>query len=216
MPQRPPKTETEEFRSESLDTELTTGVTRSRLGRAFSLVSDLLLNAVTIVVLVIVIRYVFISPFEVKGDSMEPNFHTNDLLIVDKISYRFGEPQRGDVVVLVPPLSLKTKEYYVKRIVAVPGEEIQFRNGRVVIYNATNPEGLTLEESYIPPSITTNGQSSERVKVPENSYYVLGDNRPNSNDSRFWGVLPRSNIVGKAWVVLFPLSDLAVLKHPSY
>lgn len=214
MPRRPTHEETPELDSADRGSEPETPPPATRVGRAFSVLSDVLLNVVTIVGLVILIRYVFISPFEVKGESMEPNFHTNDLLIVDKISYRFQEPQRGDVIVLVPPNA--TSDYYVKRIIALPGEEIQFKNGRVVIYNAAHPEGMTLEESYIPPYVQTDGQTGERVKVAEDSYFVMGDNRPNSNDSRSWGVLARSSIVGKAWVVLLPLRDLAVLKHPTY
>ncbi len=186
----------------------------SKVARAFSILSDLVMNAVVIVFLVLIVRFVLVSPFEVKGESMEPNFHTDDLMLVDKISYHFREPARGDVVVLIPPTN--TSQFYVKRVVALPGEQVQFKNGKVVVYSDAHPEGETLQESYIPEDMPSDGQTGERVTVPSGSYYVLGDNRPHSNDSRFWGALPRANIVGRAWLVLWPLKDLAVLKAPAY
>jgi len=182
--------------------------------RAFSVLGDILLNAVTVIVLVLVIRYVIISPFEVKGESMEPNFHSEDLLIVDKLSYRFQDPQRGDVIVLIPPPD--TKQYYVKRIVGLPGESIRFLNGKVVIVNDEHPEGMTLTEAYLPTTLATYGSTTEAISIPAGSYFVLGDNREHSNDSRAWGALPATNIVGRAWVVLWPPSDLRVVRRPAF
>lgn len=187
---------------------------KSKAGKVFEFVSDLLINAVTIVGLVILIRYVFISPFEIKGESMEPNFHSDDLLIVDKFSKHFQDYKRGDVIVLIPPTD--TKQYYVKRVIGLPGEKVQFKNGKVIVFNDENPDGYTLLEDYLPADFSTFGQTSEPVEIPENNYFALGDNREHSNDSRYWGSLPRSNIVGKAWVVLWPLRANAIVHRPEY
>lgn len=199
---------------DALATPRTTPPPRSPIVRAFAVLGDILLNAVTVIALVLVIRYVIISPFEVKGESMEPNFHSEDLLIVDKLSYRFQDPQRGDVIVLIPPPD--TKQYYVKRIVGLPGEKIQFLNGKVVITNDAHPEGVTLAEPYLPASLATYGSTTEPITIPAGSYFVLGDNREHSNDSRAWGALPKPNIVGRAWVVLWPPSDLRVVRRPAF
>jgi signal peptidase I len=163
-------------------------------------------SVVLTLAVVVPIRFFIASPFEMKGESMEPNFHTDELFVVDKISYRFQDPQRGDVVVLIPPTSEESQQYHVKRIIALPGEGVQFQNGKVVIFNDAHPEGMTLSESYIPDTrdFDTEGLFSEPVTIPANSYFTLGDNRKHSNDSRYWGVLPRWNIVGKASVVIWP------------
>ena len=184
---------------------------KGRVGKAFEFISDLLINAVIVVGLMLLIRYALISPFKIKGESMEPNFHSGDLLIVNKLSKHY---KRGDVVVLRPPTD--TKQFYVKRIVALPGEKVQFKNGKVVIFNNENPDGFTLAEDYIPGNFSTFGQSGEAVTVPSDNYYTLGDNREHSNDSRYWGALPKSNIEGKALVVLWPLRANAIVHSPEY
>jgi signal peptidase I len=109
------------------------------------------------------------------------------------------------VIVLVPPEPDQTTQFYVKRIVGLPGEKVQVKSGKVVIYNATYPFGFMLDESYLPADERTEGSSSEPVPVPNGSYYVLGDNREHSNDSRYWGVLPRRNIVGQVGEHLWPI-----------
>jgi signal peptidase I len=182
---------------------------RTSAARAISIyvVSYILSVAVSfvlIVPIVVLVRFFIVSPFEVRGVSMLPTLHEGDLLLVDKLTLRFREPERGDVVVLVAPEPAETKQYYVKRIVGLPGEKIQFKNGKVVIYNAANPQGLTLDESYIPKNFVTEGLTSEPVSIPDGSYYTLGDNRGSSKDSRYWGTLPRWNIVGVIAARIWP------------
>jgi signal peptidase I len=142
-----------------------------------------------------------IRNFRVVGTSMVDNLHDGQYLIIDKLSYhsfvtenlRFGGPQRGDVVVFEPPN--RPSEDYVKRIIALPGETVEIRNGQVLI------NGQPLDQSYQPgtPSYTM----PPRV-VPEGQVFVLGDNRNNSNDSHNWGPLPIENIVGRAWLSYWP------------
>lgn len=159
-------------------------------------------STLAVAALVVVVRLLLVSPFEVKGQSMEPAFHADDLLIVEKLSYRFRNPRRGDVVVLIPP-SDRT-QYYVERIVGLPGESIQFLDGEVVLFNEEYREGKALEEPYLPDSSTTYGVSTKPVEIPDGSFFTLGDNREHSNDSRIWGLLPKANIVGRVWFRLWP------------
>lgn len=131
--------------------------------------------------------------FRVEGQSMEPNFHTGQYLIVDKISYRLHSIERGDVIVFVPPK--EANRDFIKRVIALPGERVEIRQGRVLI------NGKLLQEPYI--TVSWNYTYGPQV-VGENEYFVLGDNRNNSSDSRMWGLLPRKNVVGKAWLSYWP------------
>jgi len=133
----------------------------------------------------------------VRGASMEPTLHDNERLIANKISYRFETPERGEIIIFRPPLEIKRN--YIKRIIGIPGDKIEIANGEVYV------NGEKLEEPYVknisyenmPPTI-----------VPDDSFFVLGDNRPNSSDSRYWGFVPRKNVVGRAWVVFWPLNKI--------
>jgi signal peptidase I len=156
------------------------------------------------------VRYLLIQPFIVDGNSMEPNFHHNEYLLIEKISYRFRDPQRGDVIIFQPP---NKKIYYIKRIIGLPGEKIVL-NGGVKIYNKQHPEGITLNEPYLKPYSVTNGEISLTLKSDE--YFVLGDNRENSSDSREFGALPRKNIAGKVFITIFPFSNFGLTHRLSY
>ena len=161
-------------------------------------------------VIVLPIRYFLFQPFIVKGDSMVPNFHSGDYLIVDEISYRFSAPQRGDVVVLKFPLD--TTQRFIKRIIGLPGETVQIKNGSVDIIN--NGKDVKLDESYLPGGLRTTPDATVTLKA--NQYFVMGDNREYSYDSRGWGILPSSDIVGKAVVRVLPLPAMSVIARPSY
>jgi len=155
--------------------------------------------------IIIPIRYFLIQPFFVKGASMEPNFDNGQYLVIDEISYRFNEPQRGEVVVFKYPLD--PSQHYIKRIIGLPGEGVEIRNGQVYIYNPTFPQGILLDESaYLPPGTVTRGEM--RIKLGKDDYFVIGDNRGASSDSRQWGALPRDNIVGRVWLRAWPF-DMA-------
>lgn len=161
-------------------------------------------------IIVVPIRYFLFQPFFVKGQSMEPNFENGDYLIVDEISYRFGEPQRGEVVVFKYPND--PSQRYIKRIIALPEEKIEIKEGQVIIYNLEGKKVLG-ESDYL-SSVFTSGTVS--LTLDEDEYYVLGDNRSSSADSRRWGPLPRENIVGRVFIRAWPLASLGKIKVPSY
>ena len=137
---------------------------------------------------------------------MEPNFHENDYLIIDELSYRLREPQRGEVVVLRSPFE---KDYYfIKRIVGLPGETVSVKNGLVKIFNQANPEGIVLDEVYLETDEVTDGDLE--VKIGQGEYFVMGDNRRYSYDSRRWGLLKESDLIGRVWLRLWPVNVVKV------
>lgn len=163
-------------------------------------------------VIIVPIRYFLIQPFIVSGPSMEPNFKDKEYLIINEISYRFANPGRGDVVVFRYPRD--PKEYYIKRIIALPEETVQIENGEVIIYDNHYPAGIKLDESYLPDDLQTSGNI--KIKLDEDEYFVLGDNRFSSSDSRMWGAVPKANVIGRVWIRCFPLSRFSILKRPEY
>jgi signal peptidase I len=162
-----------------------------------------LFKILIIALLIIVPFRAFIAePFVVSGSSMLPNYHNRDYLIIDRFSYRNGSPQRGDVVVLKFPKD--PSQYYIKRIIGLPGERVSFDQGRVVVFNQANPNGLKLSEPYLQNSSETFGKNQEAV-LGEGQYFVLGDNRTASSDSRVWGLFCKYgyesfNPFGFAWL----------------
>ncbi len=156
------------------------------------------------------IKYFLIQPFIVNGASMEPNFYDGNYLLVDEISYRFENPQRGDVIVLRAPQDKSI--YYIKRIVGLPGEDISV-DGSVVKIN-----GKVLEESYLPSGIMNDWTGHVEYKLNNQQYFVMGDNRLNSYDSRYWGPLNRSDIIGSVKLRLWPPKSIAIfdgIKYPQ-
>ena len=162
-------------------------------------------------IIVLPIRYFLFQPFIVKGESMVPNFQSGDYLVVDEISYRLGSPQRGDVVVLKYPLD--TSQRFIKRVIGLPGETIDVENGKVII--SKEGKNLTLDETKYLPNLK-NTEGNVHLVLGDDKYFVLGDNRQFSYDSRMWGVLPKQDIVGKAVFRVFPLSTMAFILEPSY
>lgn len=141
--------------------------------------------------------------YRVEGFSMEPNLHTGQYILIDKVSYRVGNPDRGDVVVIRFPLD--PKRDFVKRIIALPGEAIEIHDRRVFV------DGHALNEPYISVPGT---YRYDKKQVPENHFYVLGDNRDNSHDSHIWDWLPREYIIGKARLSYWPWQYAGVIDHP--
>jgi len=192
---------------------------QSPLGAAGAFIWDLVKILVIALVIIIPFRIFIAEPFVVSGPSMLPNFKDRDYLIVDRITYRFSEPQRGDVIVLRYPKD--PSQYFIKRLIGLPGDKVCFTQGQVYIYNDKYPDGLKLNESYLPSGTETMGQpscsavSSQRP-LGSNEYYVLGDNRTASSDSRAWGILPGDDIVGKVWLRVLPISKFGFIKTPSY
>ncbi len=167
-------------------------------------------------VIVVPIRILVFQPFFVKGDSMEPNFANGDYLIVDELSYHFRDPKRGEVVVFKYPAN--PSQRYIKRIVGLPEETIEVQPGKVFVYASAkdNPQiPVQLDESeYLPDYISALDQG--KLQLLENEYYVLGDNRPFSSDSRRWGSLPKENIIGRVLFRLWPIPALAKVPTPEY
>src|SRR3989344_795878 len=142
--------------------------------------------------IVIPIRFFVAQPFVVSGASMDPTFNDGEYIIVDELSYRFDEPERGDPIIFKYPKD--TSKYFIKRIIALPGETIRIIGTEIFIQNSENPEGFKLEENYIYPGNAKEDDISLTLKNDE--YFVMGDNRRSSLDSRYWGPLPRKLIVG--------------------
>lgn len=162
-----------------------------------------------IIIVLLPIRLFVAEPFLVYGSSMEPNFDTGDYLIVDELSYRLSDPKRGDVVVLRPPTD-ETK-HFIKRIVGLPNETIEVNGDKIKIFNSTNPNGITLKEPYI----KFHSDKEARYTLKDNEYFVMGDNRTVSYDSRSWGPLTRDHITGKAFLRLYPFNSISILPGDS-
>ena len=144
---------------------------------------------------------------EVNGASMEPTLNDEDNLIVDKITYRFHDPERFDIIVF--PFKYAERTYYIKRIIGLPGETVQIRDGEIYI------DGEILYESYGREVMKSAGLAAEPVTLGEDEYFVLGDNRNDSTDSRDPNVslIHRDEIIGRAWIRIWPLDEIGVLKH---
>jgi len=177
----------------------------------FAFIWEITKIVIIALVIVIPIRYFIFQPFFVKGQSMEPNFENGDYLIVDEISYRFQEPMKGEVVVFKYPND--PSQRYIKRIIGLPGETIEIENGKVIIFNENGSQILN-ELNYLPPGLQTIGDI--RVSLDKDEYFVLGDNRASSSDSRRWGPLPRENIIGRVFLRAWPFTTITKFEVPTY
>lgn len=166
---------------------------------------DFLRFAVIAAVIVVPIRLYIAQPFIVSGNSMIPTYQDKDYLIIDEISYRFDEPERGDVIVFRFPH--EPSKFLIKRIAGLPNETVQITDDTVTITNESNPDGFLWEQGII---TTTGRKADQTMELGENDYFVLGDNRNESADSRVWGRLPRKYITGRPILRLYPLSEIAV------
>lgn len=176
----------------------------------FSFVFDTGKIIILALLIVVPIRAWVFQPFLVKGDSMKPNFHNGDYLIIDELTYKFYNPQRGQVIVFKFPGDLSQR--YIKRIIGLPGETVEIKDNAITVSHSQ--DNKVLHESYIPKSLFTQGSFPMTLKDDE--YFVLGDNRPNSSDSRVWGVLPKRDIIGRVLIRVFPPQAFTVIAAPSY
>jgi signal peptidase I len=167
-----------------------------------SLIKEILKYALFALVVVLPIRAWIAQPFVVSGGSMDNTFKDGQYLIVDEISYRFKDPERGDVLIFKYPGD--TSKYFIKRLIGLPGEKVTVSNDLVTVQNAEHPKGMALNEPYT--GSRTLGNTA--VTLGPDEYFVMGDNRLVSLDSRAWGVLPREDIVGKPALRLLPLSGI--------
>jgi len=152
------------------------------------------------------------QPFLVKGRSMEQTLSDGDYLIVDQLTYNFTAPKRFEVVVFhtefIPGGS--GGEYYIKRVIGVPGDRVVIKEGKVILYENNSDTATILDEKYIIDGLKTIAKEPVDVVLQDNQYFVLGDNRGNSSDSRFWGPVDKSYIVGKPFIRLFPFNTIKV------
>lgn len=165
---------------------------------------ELLKYAVIALLIVVPFRIFIAQPYMVSGSSMDPTFKDGDYLIVDQLSKRFEEPERGSVIIIRYPKD--PSKFFIKRLVAFPNEKVEIKKGVVTIFNETNPEGLTLDNSYV----VYKKNDDFSMQLHDNEYFVMGDNRAGSSDSRIWGSLPKENIIGRPILRLFPLNKIGV------
>lgn len=176
-----------------------------QLGVFFLEIAEIVLISL---IIVIPIRYFIVQPYIVKGSSMEPNFHNGNYIIVDEISYHFKEPERGDVVVFKFP---QTGDDFIKRIIGLPKETVQIKDGKIFISNSQNSQGFILNEPYLKNDYTI---GNIKITLGEKEYFVLGDNRSASYDSRKWGSLEEKQIIGRALLRLYPFNQVQAFINP--
>lgn len=161
--------------------------------------------ALIALIIVVPIRYFVAQPFVVSGLSMFPTFNDGQYLIIDELSYKFHPPHRGDVIVFHYPKD--RSKYFIKRIIGLPGETVITHDTTVTIKNDEHPEGFVLNEPYVSRAVDGNIFD----KLGKDEYFVMGDNRPASSDSRYWGNLPKKLIVGRVYLRLLPFSQIGIL-----
>ena len=186
-----------------LDTELDTPVENKKPENQLV---EIIRFSIIALLIVIPIRMFVAQPFIVSGASMEKTFHTGEYLIVDQVSYHIEPPARGDVIVFHYPKD--PSKYFIKRVIGLPGETVIIEGSKVTIQNKENPNGFVLNEPYIKSMLDDNSLSE---KLGNHEYFVMGDNRDESSDSRSWGVLQEGGIVGRAFVRLFPPSTIGTM-----
>ncbi len=159
---------------------------------------------------VFLIRTYLVQPFVVSGASMSPTFTDGNYILIDEITYRLREPGRGEIIVLKYPQDKSL--FFIKRIIGLPGERVVSQGGTIKIFNGT--EQIILDETYLPPG----GESNDNFdfKLEKNQYFVMGDNRYHSFDSRNWGAVSRADIIGLAKVRILPINEFHVFSAPNY
>lgn len=186
-----------------------------KVASVFASVGQFLLSFLETIVVALVISivlYLFImTPHEVIGSSMYPTYKDGEYLMANKIVYKLSEPKRGDVIIF----KYSETQDFIKRVIGLPGDQVMLKDGYIYI------NGNKLDESgYLDSSVYTNGgeylHEGETITVPEGQYFVCGDNRQHSSDSRTFGPIEKANIKGKAWIVYFPFSNFRLAEHESY
>ncbi len=188
------------------------GHDRSRKSEVWLFIWETIKLVAICLVIIVPVRYYLVQPFFVKGASMENNFQDGDYILIDEITYRFEQPERGDVIVFRYPEN--PSQFYIKRIIGLPNETVEVKDNKVTVFNGQDSKGLLLDEKYL-----SNGQQTlgdMKLKLGGNEFFVMGDNRLQSSDSRRWGPVPSGNITGRAFVRLWPFQDLKVIPRVNY
>ena len=195
------------------------------MNKILGFIGYLLLDLIETIVIagaVFVVVYFFaFQPHEVSGESMngKAGFHTNQYILTDKITFKLREPERGEVIVFRYPLNPSFD--YIKRIIGMPGEKIKVEKGHITIYNSENPKGFILDESaYLSADIFTEPNAfaveGKEIEISQNEYFVMGDNRPKSADSRAWGLITKGHIIGRSFFRYIPVNEMGLIKNPKY
>lgn len=174
-------------------------------------VQDIVVTLIMALALFLTVYFFLFRPFQVDGSSMFPTYINNERVFANIVALRLSQPHRGDVIVFnAPP---EPGKYYIKRLIGLPGDTIILNNGNVYLNNK-----LLDETTYLSSSIKTNGEAyfkdGQTIKVPSGNYFVLGDNRSESSDSRQWGFVPKDDLIGIAFFVYWPLNDVKVITNP--
>jgi signal peptidase I len=179
------------------------------MNKVFAFLLEIFQVVILALLIVLPIRFFIFQPFIVKGQSMEPNFEEGDYLIIDELSYRLRNPERGEVIVFKNPVNPSQK--FIKRIIGLPGETIEIKDGKIII---SKGESFVLDESQYLNFYFTSGEM--KITLGENEYFVLGDNREFSFDSRRFGPLRKKEIIGRVLFRLWPVTALAKITPPIY
>lgn len=183
---------------------------KSFFGNLFKFAFEVVRVVIISALIVVPIRYFLIQPFFVSGASMQPQFSNGEYLIIDEIGYRNNPPRRGDVIVFRYPKD--PAQFYIKRIIGLPGETIRIKDNKVLIFNEESPWGLQLEESfYLRQGEITRGDID--VKLGDSEYFILGDNRQASSDSRVFGSVDKKFIIGRVWLRAWPFDRAKVFSE---
>jgi signal peptidase I len=166
---------------------------------------ELAKGVIALSILIFLVHYFIATIFVVEGQSMEPNFHTGEYIVVNRLSYLTIGPQRGDVVVLKFPGDPEKKKY-IKRVIGLPGETLEIKNGKIYI------NSQLIQEDYLPADLNT--QPMMKTIIQSKEYFLMGDNRLNSSDSRIWGTAPKNKLIGKAKIIFYP--HWAIVRQPNY
>lgn len=180
-----------------------------------------MLETVIIALSIFAVIYLFaFQPHEVNGQSMDGigKFHTGQYILTDKLTYKFREPHRGEVIVFKYPLDERYD--YIKRIIGLPGEQIMLKDSKIYIFNSEHPNGFPLtEDEYIADTIITSGRTfleeNSKITIPKDNYFVMGDNRPQSADSRTWGFVPKNEIIGRSFFRYWPPHEMGLIRNPK-
>ena len=180
--------------------------------RSIAAVFDFLQGIVVVLAIMVMIYLFVMSPQEISGASMEPNFHNGEYILTNKIAYKLGDPVRGDVVIFKSP---RNKDIdYIKRVIGKPGDTVGLRNSAMYI------NGKKLGEPYLAPDVYIFGGSylheGAEMTIPRGLYFVMGDNRPHSSDSREFGPIPKEDFIGKAILRYWPFTKTGLIKRPTY
>jgi len=179
----------------------------------FSVILEFIITIVIIFLVSFVIRMFILQPFVVEGQSMEPNFHNQEYLLAEKVTKYFKDYKRGDVIIFRSP---SENFNLIKRIIALPGEKVTVEDGKIKIFkNPFAKDGIQMEEKYVLPDESQNQEPVE-VTLKSDEYFVLGDNRTNSVDSRSFGPIKKDEIIGKVWLTAFPITNLEIFRAPEY